>query len=335
MKIERSRNERGAVMIWFALFILLMLGFIALGTDVAKLMVTRTMLQNAADAAALAGASAINSTTGVIDPDRAVARAQSTASLNKAYELNPEPVTVAVDDVEFPAQNQVKVTVHRTGDQSMVAHFFQVLGMPRMGISATATAKAETTTTAACGVIPLGVSPPDADGLFHTGQVYVLKEGGGSGTNGNYGAIDFPTCDQGECPGGPTTGASKWSCLLANGYCCDIALGQVVSTEPGVKQGPFKKAIQDRFSADTDRRPNITYDQYTGNGQRVVYVPITSSLAGAGRTTATVTGFGAFFLQQVPTSGELSGEFVYAVLPGNGGGGKPPGAIAFSVRLVH
>ena len=57
--------------------------------------------------------------------------------------------------------------------------------------------------------------------------------------------MDFSLCDNGECPGGPETGADKWSCLLSKGYCCDLKLGTVLTTEPGVKQGPFKKAIDD------------------------------------------------------------------------------------------
>jgi Flp pilus assembly protein TadG len=327
-------DQRGAVMIWFALFLLLMLGFMALGTDIAKLMVTRTMLQNAADAAALAGASAIDFRTGVIDPDVALPRAQATAQLNKAYVMDPDPVVVAAADVEYPAPNQVKVTTRRTGDDSMIGHFMKAVGLSSIAMTATAIAKAETTTTALCGVVPLGVSPPDSDGAFHIGQTYVLKDAGGSGTNGNYGGVDFPLCDQGECPGGPTSGASKWNCLLEKGYCCELTIGQVVNTEPGVKGGPFKKAIDDRFSADTDRRTGISYSQYSGNGKRVVFVPVTSSLAGTGRTSVTILGFGAFFLRDRAGAGTQSGEFIYAVVPGTGNGGGGSGAVSYSLQLI-
>ena len=72
------KNERGVVIIWSAFFMIMMLGFVALGIDVAKIMATRTELQNAADAAALAGASGLNLETGRLDPDSAVTRAQQT-----------------------------------------------------------------------------------------------------------------------------------------------------------------------------------------------------------------------------------------------------------------
>src|SRR4029450_13005362 len=70
---DRPR-ERGVVIIYTAFFMLFLLGFVAIGIDVSKLMATRTQLQRTADAAALAGASAVNFTTGTISPDTALIR---------------------------------------------------------------------------------------------------------------------------------------------------------------------------------------------------------------------------------------------------------------------
>ena len=141
-------RERGVVIIWTAFFLLFMLGFVALGIDVAKLMATRTQLQNAADAAALAGASAVDLVTGQVRPDSAVIRAQDTASRNKAFVVGPVPITLLGGDVSVnPNTNEVKVTVRRSSatDGSMVTHVAQVLGITSMDVSATATAKAERT----------------------------------------------------------------------------------------------------------------------------------------------------------------------------------------------
>ena len=84
-------NERGVLIIWLALFLLTMIGFVSIGVDLAKLSTTQAQLQTAADAAALAAASAIDSNTGKIIHDEAVLRAQTTGGLNKAYELVPTP----------------------------------------------------------------------------------------------------------------------------------------------------------------------------------------------------------------------------------------------------
>src|SRR5262245_20934093 len=98
----RPRRERGVVIVYLAFFIVVILGFLSLAVDGAKLVATRTQLQRAADAAALAGVSAIDLETGTIIPDTAVARAQETAALNKAFSDGPTSVVVAPGDVEFP-----------------------------------------------------------------------------------------------------------------------------------------------------------------------------------------------------------------------------------------
>src|SRR6266568_1897027 len=87
-----SRSQRGAIIIWLALFLLVLIGVTSLGVDMAKVMAAHTQLQNAADAAALAGASAIDPGTGKISPDTAIVRAQSIASYNEAFVDGMEPV---------------------------------------------------------------------------------------------------------------------------------------------------------------------------------------------------------------------------------------------------
>src|SRR5438874_10209391 len=95
----RPRRDRGIIIIWVALFMLLVLFFIALGVDLAKLMTARSQLQNAADSAALAGASVIDPTTGFIVGATAVQRAQQTGALNKAFIDTAQPVIVDAADV--------------------------------------------------------------------------------------------------------------------------------------------------------------------------------------------------------------------------------------------
>src|SRR5262252_5646373 len=106
-------RERGAVIIYLAFFMLLILGFVAIGIDVSKLEATRTQLQRAADAAALAGASGVDFKTGKILQDSALVRAQTTAAFNKAFANDPLPIQLLAADVSFPATNQVKVIVRR------------------------------------------------------------------------------------------------------------------------------------------------------------------------------------------------------------------------------
>ena len=102
--------------------------------------------------------------------------------------------------------------------------------------------------------------------------------------------------------------------------------------------GPTTTAIQYRFDQDTDKRTNICYSQYTGNGQRVIYVPVTTAPTGGGRSTVTVTGFAAFFMKNIPSNGNqntLLGEFLHATVPGTGGTGAAGGPAIFAIRLVE
>src|SRR5262249_4011889 len=95
----RNLDQRGVVILWAAFYLMMLLGFVAIGIDVAKVMAPRTELQNAADAAALAGASAINRVTGELRADSALARAQRTALRNRAFVQGPKPITLAAGDV--------------------------------------------------------------------------------------------------------------------------------------------------------------------------------------------------------------------------------------------
>lgn len=336
----RGRNrERGVVIIWIAFFMLTMLGFVALGIDVAKVMATRTELQNAADAAALAGASAIDVNTGVIQQDVAVARAQTTSAENKAFVNEPLPVQLLGADVSFPTPTQCQVVVRREAGAGgeMVTHVAQVIGIKSMSLTATATAEASLSNSVCTKLAPMGAIPPGNDpNYFQAGcgkGPYVLKQGGGGGTTGNYQALDYPSCDNGACAGYAVTGANTYRCLLANGYNCCVSVGDKLQTEPGVKNGPTAKGLQDLWDSDSDRRGNICYENYTGNGARVVNVPIITALPN-GRTDVTVLAFASFFVLQRPTAGNqdpITAEFINLVAPGQGGGTK---GTTFALRLI-
>jgi len=333
-------SERGAVIIWIAFFMVSMLGFVALGIDVAKVMAARTELQNAADAAALAGASAVDPSSQPIRimPDTAVTRAQETALKNKAFVNEPLPVQLLAADVSFPNSQQVKVTVRREAGAGgeVLTHVAQVLGIKSMSVTATATAEASISSEQCQALVPMGAIPANGDPNFFKpgcGNNYTLKQGAGGGVNGNYQAVDFPACDAGPCAGYQQTGANTYRCLLANGYGCCVQVGQQIQTEPGNMTGPTRQGLQGRWDGDSDRRSNICYKQYIGNGNRVVNVPIISR-PGNGRSTITVLGFAAFFLLKRPTGGgsqDVEGEFIYQVAPGSGGGST--GTIV-TLRLV-
>lgn len=103
--LKRRRNQRGAVAITVALMMLILLGFAAISIDVGYLFVVRNELQNAADAAALAGAPCIYpraqcGNTNAAAPDWATAQAQAVlgVSLNKSSNVT---LTGYTSDVSY------------------------------------------------------------------------------------------------------------------------------------------------------------------------------------------------------------------------------------------
>src|SRR5919199_1207038 len=92
-KAETRKRERGSVLATSAIGMLSILLAVGLGVDISRFYLTKNELQNAADAAALAGVSALNTSAAGITKavDRAV------ASMNN-YDFNKTGVT-------FPRSN--------------------------------------------------------------------------------------------------------------------------------------------------------------------------------------------------------------------------------------
>jgi hypothetical protein len=219
-----------------------------------------------------------------------------------------------------------------TAGGSMVTHFAGVLGIKTIDVSATATAQVDTAAAPCEGLIPMAPVPPDAGFDPKCGVNYTLKQGPQDNEQGNFQLLDYPPCDEGMCQdvGG---GGAEIRCYAQYGYGCCISAGdKLVLTQPGNKVGPFRQGMQARFDSDTDRRENICYDAYRGNGNRVVRVPLIKTFDVNGKKMVEITGFAAFFLQKRPTgNGEYVGQYIYDIGPGEPGGKK---GTLFAIRLV-
>ncbi|UUZ75862.1 Tad domain-containing protein [Polaromonas sp. P1(28)-13] len=93
----RSRLQRGAVAIMLGLSIFVLFGFMALAIDLGRTYVVRTELQNAADAAALAGAKQLNQTAAGVccGSDSAVAYAIAMAAQHDFKFSSAVTITIA------------------------------------------------------------------------------------------------------------------------------------------------------------------------------------------------------------------------------------------------
>lgn len=335
----KQQGEEGVAILYVAVFLLVSLWFVSLAIDVGKVMAARTELQAAADAAALAGASTIDPLTGELVQDSSRARAAAFAAQNRAYEGVQTPVIIdPMTDVDFPAPNQVRVQVHReeaTGNP-VLTHFAQTLGLPRLSVTADATAEANELSEVCERLAPFAPQdPPDGIGFFtDCDSVYWLKVGAQNSSNGNFQLLDLPDCNEDEFSGGGGAAIREYT---LNGYQCCLALGdEFVLTEPGNKVGPLRDALQQRWDNDTDRTSNC-YDDYTGNGQRVFITPIIESFMVSGKKLVRIVNFAAFFMTERP-SGSMSqqgvpGQFIKYVAPGNPG--PPADTGIYGINLVE
>ena len=137
--------RRGATLVLVAVLLLGLIAVPALVIDLGALFTARAEAQRAADAAALAGASAfVDHPVGVAAPF-AEARAIEYAGLNQVRNaaLTPDEVTVDV----APSDLRVRVRVRRTGLPTRFARFF---GVRDMAVSAQAVAAAVPASSARC-----------------------------------------------------------------------------------------------------------------------------------------------------------------------------------------
>jgi hypothetical protein len=155
------------------------------------------------------------------------------------------------------------------------------------------------------------------------------------GQQGNYQLLDFPQCTEGPCGDVQGGGGAAIRCQTAKGYSCCVKIGEELTlTQPGNKSGPFRQGMTDRWDADSDRRENICYQNYTGNGMRVVRVPIVQTFDLAGKKMVRIISLAAFFLTKRPqASGTVNmiGQFIKDTAPGDPGGN--PGTL-YTLHLI-
>lgn len=158
MRAVQSRpRERGAVSIMAALCLVVLAGVAALAVDLGHLRAKRADLQNAADAAALAGAAASLSWRGNPSAVRQVALAYALKNLAPADQ--PESAVTSADVVllldglpDEIAPNQVEVRIARTVERGNPVELFfgRMLGRESADLTATARAGLYPVCTSKC-----------------------------------------------------------------------------------------------------------------------------------------------------------------------------------------
>ena len=319
MKCIFMKNERGSFAVLAALVMVAVCGFAALSIDVGYMLTAKNQLQNAVDAAALAGASGL--TAGQTE---AKARAIQYAHSNDCMKV---PVQLSPSDVSFPASVRVRVQSTR----ALNLFFARVLGMNSANVTALAAAEIGQL-VGTRGLKPWAV--PDLG--WPIGAPVIIKAGsvGAPATNPSYFyPIDFPPLNRGT----PVTGAKEYEKNIITGSDGEVFIGDVIKVEPGNMVGPTQQGVMTLINAD----PGAYWDGQKVAGSRfpeetsprIVKIPFydPNFPPNSGRKNIGVYGLGAFFISSIQ-GGEVTAIFLHLATSGTRGSGN---TMLYGVYLVQ
>ncbi len=267
----RSRFSNGQILALFTIILPVLLGGMALGADFAIIYLNWAMVQKAADAAALAGASQLTGVPGSapsVTP-AAVNYVNGYACLNGISDPNKTYPTLCGSEASHPGGfadqivfTNVTDTTVQVGIKRSVPYFFgKMIGLNEAAVAAKATAAVEATGTAPSGMFPIGLpcnkpcsdlksllstlsslSNSNGTGTITLGSKFIVSDLWNQASPGNFGWLDV----------GQGQGASGLGTVLKNGAPESISVGQTISTSPGVSKGngkPAQDGLDARLSA--------------------------------------------------------------------------------------
>jgi Putative Flp pilus-assembly TadE/G-like len=284
-------------------FMVSLLGVSGMVLDLGNACVQRRAVQNAADAAAIAGADAI------VNGNYSSAAQQMAAKNGRSADQV---------SVTFDGTDTVTVTVSRVAP----TFFLSVFGKASIPVSATAVARLEALAAVRGHVSPYAVTEDTyANGTGTT----LFKES----QPGAYGTIDLPTTDNttgGSCSGntnkgtpsnvGPELADQLPAGQLVIGGCLSVKSGASQPSANVVNQIPpgNNQMGQDLQSLGNGQYQVITQSWTDSNGlpPRLMYIPIVKTLpSGNGQTT--ITGFAWFYVTSATGGGSgltINGQWV-------------------------
>ena len=212
------KDERGAVLVYVTLIMGALLGLTGIALDSGRLFTLRQEMQNAADAAALAGAWQLDGTVqGSGRADQAARGAAAIAPNGQKFGATPGTVAIAStaffsaaplsDDAPMvavpPPYDYIQVTTNGVVQNTLLMRAFG--GAPTVTLAASAVARKG---LAKCSVTPLAICNPNEtpgnpgapfNPALYYGKQLLSKAQGGSGqwAPGNWGLLDTTNGQQG------------------------------------------------------------------------------------------------------------------------------------------
>lgn len=249
----RSGFLKGQMLVLFTLILPVLLGVMALGADFSIIYFNWTMVQKAADAAALAGASQLTGQTGsaaTVKP-AVVNYVNGYACLNGISDSSNTYATLCApggarpgfaDKIVFTNVTDTQVSV---GIKRSVPYFFgKMVGLQEASVAANATAAVNPVGTVTTGLFPVGIqcTSPCSQVNLDPGQTtsFGSKFVGGLAP-GNWDWLDV----------GQGKGASALGSAIQSGASGSFSIGTVIGSSPGNKgnSGPVKNGLSSRLGS--------------------------------------------------------------------------------------
>jgi Flp pilus assembly protein TadG len=148
----KLHSEGGAVFVQFGICLFVLMAFNVFVLDYGMMWVARREAQNAADAGALAGATA-QAYDVVVTPTAALTSAQSVATANMVWQQAATPVASAICPPGVTGVTCMTVNIYRNGSNGSTALpmlFGPVIGLTSQGVQASATAVIGPANTTTC-----------------------------------------------------------------------------------------------------------------------------------------------------------------------------------------
>jgi hypothetical protein len=325
---SRKQSERGFSLIMIAACSVVMFGMLGLTIDLGRVYIAKNELQAFVDASSVAATLQLNGTqAGLVAADAAAASGPvgPTGTYNG---WNFDSAKVPTPVVSYSTTYGGTYYTSSSGSVDPASRFVQVKAIgnsplyflpiiPGIGntlaVGAVATAGLSVQTSMPGGGSN-GAAPfsPDAHNAaspnfgFTPGQLYTLRMTppghGGATCSGDAGWTDpNPPADRGYVNFGQGNSNGGIGDVLDNNttYGSNVTPHIDIPWVPGQKHvGPF---VQTRFDQDTDTNQTITYAQYlsdgSGNGRRIMIVPVNDPVQSSIDGAAYIVGFAAFFMQ--------------------------------------
>jgi Flp pilus assembly protein TadG len=354
---RNKRGERGSILAISAIGMLSILLAVGLGVDISRFYMAKTELQNAADAAALAAVSALNSSSaGITEATNRAVKAMNNYNFDHVSVAFPRTNVLFARNLAGPyisegsAQTSAKeirfVKVTTPPSPVGVSFSANVLGKTK-NLTATAIAGYSVPLNLFCNWLPVSVI--DYDIPMVPGKVYTIRASSGTSVSpGNYHILAVAG-----------SGGKDVRVGLASGVdlCSEAGAVYAVDTKTGVTAGAVRQGINTRFDdyqtsqvdpllmpPDSNIRENINYKQYREGaptqspshtsvpGRRVVIIPIVKLAEyNQGRNEVRFNRFGQFFLQTKVgngNGGDIQAEYIDDIVVAGKGGYNPNGAAA-------